>query len=300
MAAVESSIVARIANSVGSRLMRDRLLVLCYHGVLDGPNFEAQMRELVIHRDPVTLEDLAESVRTGDPLGPGSVLVTFDDGDRTVLDTGLPILVRLAIPAAMFVITDLIGTDEPFWWDELADLVAAGGVTSVADGDGPSMFRALKRVPEAQRRRALAELRGSATAPAPRRAQLEPGDLRLLEQGGVSVGSHSSTHPFLDRCPSADLESEVADSRRRLEELLGHRVTAFAYPNGNVNGAVRQASRMAGYDLAFGWDHRFAGNPPSDPLCISRVRVDDWTGLDRFRLLISGAHSFAHRVRGRS
>jgi peptidoglycan/xylan/chitin deacetylase (PgdA/CDA1 family) len=64
-----------------------------------------------------------------------TVLITFDDGQRSVLEVALPVLERLGYPAILFMPTDFVGLtntfdsepDEPLCdWDDLRELVRRG------------------------------------------------------------------------------------------------------------------------------------------------------------------------------
>jgi peptidoglycan/xylan/chitin deacetylase (PgdA/CDA1 family) len=67
---------------------------------------------------------------------------------------------------------------------------------------------------------------------------------------GVTVGAHSRTHADLRACGKAELEREVRGSRDDLEDLLGTRVTSFAYPIGLEDDRVRAAVARAGFRSA--------------------------------------------------
>jgi peptidoglycan/xylan/chitin deacetylase (PgdA/CDA1 family) len=54
-----------------------------------------------------------------------SLAITFDDGDRNVLEHALPVLAELAVPATVFVPVGYVG-GTAMSWDDLALLVAAG------------------------------------------------------------------------------------------------------------------------------------------------------------------------------
>jgi hypothetical protein len=85
-----------------------------------------------------------------------------------------------------------------------------------------------------------------------------------------------------------------------LEGWLDHPATALAYPNGNHNPAVIEASRAAGYRTGFLFDHRLAADPPTDPLTISRVRVAPDVPAGRFASVTAGVHPVIHHARGRT
>ncbi|MFD8597052.1 polysaccharide deacetylase family protein [Kitasatospora sp. NPDC059646] len=276
-----------------------RLAVLAYHGIDDPAAFRAQMERLVRTAHPVGPEQVADAAEHRRPLPPRSVLVTFDDGDRTVLTEALPVLARLRIPAAAYVITDLIGTDRPYWWTEAAHLVRHGGRAEALRGLGPTAaVHRLKTRPDAERLGALAELRATARRPAPRQAQLSPEDLHALTDGGLTVGNHTASHPCLDRCAADRLHTQLADAHRRLTAWLGRPPTTFAYPNGNHDPRAETVLRTLGYRTAFLFDHRHAALAPAERLRISRLRVNSHTGRDRFDTILSGLHPAVHRLRG--
>jgi peptidoglycan/xylan/chitin deacetylase (PgdA/CDA1 family) len=279
----------------------DRLAVLAYHDVRDPGRFAAQLDWLGHHTRLVSLEDVIDAVAGHRTLPERAVLITFDDGHRSVLDHALPLLQERGAPAAVYVVAGVIGTDLPLWTDEVRHLWTAGGrVEGVPAADGSDLVRAMKAVGDDARRRALAELQERASSPAPRQRQLEAEDLLRLEAGGVAVGNHSLSHPCLPRCDDATIDHEVTESHRLLTDLLGHPPRSFAYPNGDVDDRVADAVRRAGHPVAFLFDHRLTDLPPADPLRISRLRVNADEGLDRFRAIVSGLHSALHRLRGRS
>jgi peptidoglycan/xylan/chitin deacetylase (PgdA/CDA1 family) len=78
--------------------------------------------------------------------------------------------------------------------------------------------------------------------------------LEMQESGLVEFGSHTMRHRNLSRAESQDVVWEVTESKKRLTELLGREVTAFAYPYGSgaYQPKVRQAAREAGYLHDFG------------------------------------------------
>ncbi|WP_380281793.1 polysaccharide deacetylase family protein [Kitasatospora purpeofusca] len=276
-----------------------RLAVLAYHGVDDPRVFALQMERLVRHAHPVSPADVEQAVHSGRPLPPRSVLVTFDDGDRTVLTEGLPVLTRLGIPAAAFVVTDLIGGDQPFWWREAAFLAAHGGTArDLADCPPGGVVRRMKTLADRDRRTALAELRESAGIHAPRQEQLTPDDLPALARGGVAIGNHTAGHPCLDRCEDDTVRAEIAGAHEALTGWLGAAPTAFAYPNGNLDPRAEAELRRLGYRVGYLFDHRHDRLLPPHPLRISRLRVNSTTGRDRFDTILSGLHPAVHRLRG--
>jgi len=71
--------------------------------------------------------------------------------------------------------------------------------------------------------------------------------LRELAAGGMSIGSHGMSHRFLPQLGPKEVYVELADSRARLEDLLGRPVLDFALPGGHFNRRVIEAIRGCGY-----------------------------------------------------
>jgi peptidoglycan/xylan/chitin deacetylase (PgdA/CDA1 family) len=227
------------------------------------------------------------------------VLVTFDDGDRTVLDVAAPMLYERGVPGVAFVVAGLLDTDQPYWWDEVAELVENGGRVGVEQRAPAAVVALLKRVPDDERRQAIDDLRASARRPAGRTTQLRARDLLDLEEAGIAVGNHTLTHPCLPRCSDEQVRSEVVEAHRLLSDALGHPPRAFAYPNGDWDGRAREALSAEGYGLGVLFDHRLARWPLADPLRVSRLRVNSTTPMPRFRTILSGLHPAVHHARGR-
>ncbi|MFJ6215937.1 polysaccharide deacetylase family protein [Streptomyces sp. NPDC092296] len=288
------------AQPLFRRWAANRLAVLAYHGVEQPRAFAAQMDRLLRVATPVSLEDVQRSVGEGRPLPPRSVLVTFDDGDRSVVTEGLPVLARRRIPAAAFVVAGLVGGDQPLWWREAHFLARHGGTArSLPSGPPAAVVRRLKTLPDPDRRRSLAELRVSASLRAPRHPQLSPEDLRTLRAGGVQVGNHTLGHPCLTRCDEQTVRTEVVEAHRALERWLGVAPTAFAYPEGHFDVRADAVLRDLGYRLGFLFDHRHEALLPGNPLRISRLRVDSATSPQRFDTILSGLQPALERLRGR-
>ena len=277
-----------------------RLAVLAYHGITDPASFGAQLDRLRQLATPVSVQDVERSLAEGRPLPPRSVLVTFDDPDRTVLRHALPELVARRIPAAAFVIAELVGTEKPFWWHEAAFLARHGGRARMLPGGGSAdrVLALLKAMPDPDRRRSLAELRVSAARRPPGREQLRPEDLRTLRDADVAVGNHTLGHPSLRRCDEATVHAEIAGAHRVLTGWLGEAPTAFAYPDGGFDERADAVLRRLGYRLGFLSDHRLGPRLPAHPLRISRLQVDSTTSTRRFDTILSGLEPAVQRLLG--
>lgn len=73
----------------------------------------------------------------------------------------------------------------------------------------------------------------------------------LHDNYGWEIASHTATHPNLLTLNDHDLEVEVVQSKRQLEDELGCEVKYFAYPKGYYNERAVDMCRVAKYHGAF-------------------------------------------------
>jgi len=75
---------------------------------------------------------------------------------------------------------------------------------------------------------------------------------QLDAEGLVTIASHTLSHPDdMAKLPLEEQEKELRESKRILEEQLGHPVPYFAYPNGKGDAKTYRAAMDAGYTMAF-------------------------------------------------
>lgn len=72
-------------------------------------------------------------------------------------------------------------------------------------------------------------------------------EVRALHEAGMTIGSHTLSHPYLSKLTPDQLRREVVDSKHVLEERLGIEVKDFASPFGYSNDAVVALLNEAGY-----------------------------------------------------
>src|SRR5258708_4632588 len=108
------------------------------------------------------------------------------------------------------------------------------------------------------------------------------------DRSGIEIGSHTVNHPNLTSMSSGSVRSQLVDSKRFLENLLGHPVTSFCYPSGKVNSNVAWQVADVGYDSAtttvFGFRHTLA-----DRYIWTRLRVSGGETRDQFAAAVTTA-----------
>ena len=174
--------------------------------------------------EAVTLSDVWRAWHGGRALPPRPVVLTFDDGHRSIVTKSLPRLRRRGWP----------------------------GVLNLKLGN------------------------------------LEPGSfidahVRTLVAAGWELGAHTFTHPDLRSLGAAELEREVAGSRREIARRFEVPVNFFCYPAGRYDARVIRAVRDAGFLGATTTIDGLA--TPDRPFELRRVRVsrgDGMAGLARW------------------
>ncbi len=78
-------------------------------------------------------------------------------------------------------------------------------------------------------------------------------NLHVLMDSGMTIGSHTRTHPFLSQIHDREkLDQEIRGSKHILEQKLHVPIYDFAYPYGQFTDAIAQETKTAGYRSARG------------------------------------------------
>ena len=234
--------------------------------VVSRTNFAEQMRALrVAGYRPITIEQLAEYLRTGSRAGlpEKPVLITFDAAMTETMIQADPILHATGMRAVMFVSGDQASSGSLFTepWGSLSGYASSGRwelenrTNSLGEADNKEGLL-LTRLVESPPDETLADY-----------ARRTASDLDAVE--------------------------------RAIEGDGGGRAIAFAYPYGNWGqharpGIAAELRRVVGrrFQLAFDQDQQSGWRPAmpgDDRLHIHRLEVMDWTGPALLRRLDAGA-----------
>ena len=70
------------------------------------------------------------------------------------------------------------------------------------------------------------------------RSMLNWYEIQEMKRWGIEFGAHTLTHPDLTRLPQDRMETEICDSKKIIENILGTPIFCFAYPYGRYNDSV--------------------------------------------------------------
>ena len=281
-------------------------------------NFVGQMRHLAKHYRVVSMPEVLDAVERKRELPERSVLITFDDAYADFADIPFPILKRFRLPATLFVPTAYPDhPDSAFWWDKIYQAVDRTRRTELCD----TPLGSLSLKTPTQRRRSLRMLQDYVTT-LPHLEGMRLVDsvcaqlgetqlksvsvlswdqLRQLSKEGVTLGSHTRTHPIMTQIPSAQIREEVKGSQQDLKTEIGVVFPIFCYPNGDHSDTVTAILQEEGIRLGF---TTVAGKnelESSDLLRLKRIGIAPRTSLPLFhlRLLQIGIYLDTWRCRKR-
>ena len=268
-------------SSVYLERYSSELRVLAYHTVPDSSKFETQIRYLKSEFKIIDIDTLQLALQGKTELSKKSLLITFDDGDFSVYENGLPVLKKYELPAILFVISGLIDTYEGFWWKQIEKYYENEGETYTRARQKANL---LKQVPEIERQKYLSKI------PTLDCRQLNTKELEELSVNKVAIANHTHTHPMLNNCSDEEIEEELIQVQKRFEKLPFAYFNVFAYPNGNWDHRTEKLIQNKGISVAFLFNHEL-NKKSLNPLRISRIAVNTNDDLPEFKVKVSGLHS---------
>lgn len=264
----------------GSRRARrgSGLQAVLYHHLSDKPTplvnsldvstppalFERHLIHFLQNYDIVDLDRVLTGRLPSRPL-----LITFDDGYRSIVDVAAPILRRHGVPSVFFISSAFLDPEElPLdnllsWLAHRSPLVEVQEALTGLRPERTSfreLMACLPRLSYEQRARAPRELcERFRVDPGELRRQsglfLEPDELGRLSAFGMEVGNHTRTHLHCRAIrDEAASRRELVEHRGRLESLSGSPVRSFSYPYGSrldATAFVEQALVSSGHEALF-------------------------------------------------
>lgn len=267
--------------------------------------FERHLDCLGQHFRFVSLDEIGAHLAAGEPFSQPVAAITFDDGYRDVYENAYPVLKRKGIPAAVFVVTDLVG--KPFWqihdklyrlvakafsvWDDprqqllgllndlqlpAAELLGPRAATTTPLITVSTLLPALSHLDVHRVLDGLEAAVGNGFGPVPR--TLTWPMLAEMQKAGFVIGSHTETHVSLPAESPETAAQELEGSKREIEQHLGGSISHFAYPGGQFTRSVVEALRRAGY--RFGYTACAHGDAEYPLLTIERLLLWERSSVD--------------------
>ena len=259
---VKQSAEAILGNPLSYRLIssgvRPRSLVLAFHNVLPEGTKPRGDRSLHLPVEAFCevvdwLAEAFEVVPLDQAFGPVNAesekpraAITFDDAYDGAISVAIPELWRRRLPATVFAISEA-EPGQTFWWDALADGFPDGMPQPIREAALTEARGAESAV------RAWAAKRGCSLATLDGEFVAAPWDAirRASRLPGITIASHTRTHPNLGALEAEELASELEGSRIQLQQIIPESRPWLACPYGLSTPTVERAAEVAGYELSF-------------------------------------------------
>jgi len=258
----------------------NKLRVLAYHKVENADQFEKQIIYLKNKYHILNMQEF-ERYREDHGLYKNPLLLTFDDGDISMYQNALPILKNYNVHAIIFVVSELIDTKIPFWWDEIKYYLG--------EVEGEKKVWEVKKWHNKDRVNWLKDLRLNSDKVPFETEQLSTAQLKEMSLNGLSIANHSHTHPIYDKCTIQELQFECEHSINMLLKNDFYPFV-FAYPNGDFSEESEAILKSKCFTSVFLFNHNI-NSGLLNPLRISRLIVNDSTTISKLKFILSGYHS---------
>lgn len=242
------------------------------------------------------------------------VAFTFDDGYRDNYTNLLPFMEAAGVPFIVYVATNLIEKKFAHWWYEAEEIISCneqlvlpiGSLNCQTKSEKLTAFNQVRSwLIESESQTALInklqQLREQKNKPIPtfnRDAMSWEQVAAISNSKTGSIGAHTVNHLALARLSAGDVEWEMSESKRILEQQLGKTVDHFAYPYGTPFECYHREYEMAaqvGYKTAV--TLRPGGlfkQAASKPMALPRVFISNQNTAERLREIENGIFHFRH------
>lgn len=245
-------------NVVSPKGPKGRLSILIFHRVLPHPDplfpsepdasrFDELMGWIKSWFNVMPLDLAVEALRTGQ-LPARATAITFDDGYADNRTIALPILQKHGLTATFFIATDFLDGGR-MWNDTVIESIRAANCLRIdlsaldlgchATGNDvekraaiAAIIQSIKYLPPDDRSNCANSIAEKLGVDLPDTLMMTSTQVKEMRAAGMQIGAHTASHPILARLSIPDARREIAESKERLEHLLGDSVDLFAYPNG--------------------------------------------------------------------
>ena len=219
--------------------------------------FERQMHFLLRHFTPVSASRIQANLSKEIQFS-----VTLDDGYEDNYLVAAPILKKLGIPATFYVVSDFVGTDRLFWWEQVAELMRRSknpeldmqvvipelcqqdnlvNVFPLRDHDQrdyayEQLCARIRKGPHVDIPLYVNRIAGYCDFPVREQGRryglMNWQQLNDLVRQGFEIGGHSASHCNVVGADETLLHRELIESVNVIEAKIDAPVESFAYPYG--------------------------------------------------------------------
>ncbi len=257
---------------------KKKVTIILYHSI-PARLFEKHLQYLLKRYSIISLEEFikAKNQNNMKKLPTKPIIITFDDGAK-INHMLQEILQRYNVPVTIFVCSDILGTNHHFWFSYRDKLKAD-----------------LKTIADTERLKLLSQVGFDEQKDYDTAEALSEAEIADLLNVGVSIQSHTLTHPILPMCDDLKAEIEITKSKIDLEKKFGIKVDYFSYPNGDYLPRDIDICKRAGYIAAITLDLGF-NDIDTDIYKLRRISIYDNSSVNQLIVRTTGVWGFVKRM----
>ncbi|MFX0135826.1 MAG: polysaccharide deacetylase family protein, partial [Candidatus Hodarchaeota archaeon] len=245
----------------------------------------------------ISLKEAIEILKKNLEITNNLIVITFDDGYRDNFENAFPILKNLQIPFTIFLTVNCIQSGKPLWIDyiinaidrmndDLLDLRNIGfGIYSLKTpiNKADAVEKIVMKGKNLINRNVLIDyILEKANLDYKdkifKNIMLSWDEVKKMKGENVTFGSHSLNHYILSNLSFKEIELEISESKKILEDKLGCEINFFSYPNGSAtdfNEYSKKVLKKYGYDCACSLI-RGANYINTDLYALKRIGIYPW------------------------
>ncbi|MHA1696611.1 MAG: polysaccharide deacetylase family protein [Candidatus Helarchaeota archaeon] len=316
-------------NEAFRLLNKKKLVILIYHGItshdlfispyhLPLSIFKKHLAYLKKKRYTfITLTEWLKIKKTIKKLKKRYAILTFDDGYKSVLINAYPLMKKLGIKGCFYLVTDVIDKEELLWDDYIKF-----SLLELQDQEYKFFFKGKEKVyslkTKNQRKNAILEIlklmrtldNNELKAHLTQFKNLSLkfnkipyfndfkcvkwDDLKKIELDILEIGSHTSSHCFLDNLKTDEqFEDELLKSKKIIENAMSIEIKHLSYPHGAINLETIQQAKRFNYKSGVTIE-RELNDLKEDPFRLKRVL--GYRDMILFKTHVSGLYPFLTNV----
>lgn len=223
----------------------------------------------------LSMDEVVKQIKLGQGFRRPSIAITFDDGYLDNYTLAYPVLKKHGVPATIYLTTSLVGTMDTIWTEKIGlaflktkkdylnfSTILGDETVSVKTKEEKGLANsevpeALKLRPDDERRELIRQLfeklgvNEKCRRHFGERMMLNWDEVREMRNDGITIGSHSHTHPILSRMPIQKAKEEILNSKKVAEKNADVEVKHFSFPNGreeDFSEELRDYCREIGFE----------------------------------------------------